>query len=375
MLVKGNIFHPKPTDRILLIQLGDIGDVVLTMPAIRTLRRHLPDSRLVLCVREHARELAQDCPWADGVISIDKRPRPLGRELVYQAGFLSQVRGPRFDVAIDLRTGTRGAIAALLSGARHRIGRFADQSPYWRNRIFTHLVRPQNEFHQYASAHHLNIIAPFGFRTDDILPFLYLPETRRRKARVILAKAGGPDTGPIIAIHPFSLWQYKEWQAGEWAVLIRHFIEIHGCSIIITGAPSERMRAQAMTRGIGKRVFNLAGRTSIGELPAILKRCDLFIGVDTAALHMAAAVGVPTVGIFGPSSPATWAPRGGRHCVVTKGMSCQPCREKGCQGTEKSRCLDELTAEEVALAVKTHLQGLTRDSKGGSISVWRRNQP
>jgi predicted lipopolysaccharide heptosyltransferase III len=365
MLVKKSITLPKQKGGVLLIQLGDIGDVVLTMPAIRALRRHFPDNELIVCVREHARELAEDCPWTDGVISVDKQRRKPRRELTYQVRFLSDLRKPRFSLAIDLRTGSRGAIAAFLSGARYRIGRFADEGPFWRNRIFTHLVRPEDEILQYAAEHNLNILAPFGFHTENSLPTLTIPELRKRRAQAIFREAGVPKQRRIAAMHPFSLWQYKEWQPTEWVSLIRHITARWGFSVIVTGSPAERLRAGDLTKEFRGRAFNLAGKTSIGELPAILRLCDLFVGVDTAALHIAGAVGVPTVGIFGPSSPVSWAPRGKGHCVVTNGMACQPCRQKGCQGSEKSRCLDELNAEAVISVVETHLHAFNAGAPEG----------
>ncbi|MCF8144615.1 MAG: glycosyltransferase family 9 protein [Deltaproteobacteria bacterium] len=361
MLVEGSIVLPEPKGGVLLIQLGDIGDVVLTMPAIRTLRRHFPDNELTVCVREHARELAEDCPWTDGVISVDKQRRGLRRGLAYHARFLKTLRNPRFSLAIDLRTGSRGAIAAFLSGAPYRIGRFAEEGPWWRNNLFTHLVRPVNEAIQYAPEHNLNILAPFGLSTGDPFPALHIPEKRKKRARVVFREAGIPDRRPIAAIHPFSLWQYKEWQPREWISLMRHLTGTRGFSVIVTGSSAEQARAEALTKAFRGRAFNLAGKTSIGELPAILRTCSLFVGVDTAALHMACAVNVPTIGIFGPSSPLSWAPRGERHCVATKGMWCQPCRQKGCQGTEKSRCLDDLKAEEVISVVETHLERILRE--------------
>ncbi len=356
MVVKGTLPQPVGKGAILLIQLGDIGDVVLTMPTVRALRRHFPDGELFLCVREHARELAEDCPWVDGVISVDKRRRTLCEELTYQIGFLTALRRPRFQWAIDLRTGSRGAIAALLSGAPCRAGRFSDDGPLWRNRLFTHLIKPESEIHQYAPTHSLNIIAPFGVPTDDAQPRLTVPAHRKDKALHLLREAGVPASRPILAIHPFSLWRYKEWQPNEWASLIGRIIHRQGFSVVITGSPTERIRAEALTKRCSGPVFNLAGKTSIGELPALLSTSDLFIGVDTAALHIAAAVNVPTIGIFGPSSPAAWAPKGEQHAVITRQMPCQPCRDKGCYGTEKSRCLDELKAEDVLSIVESRLQ-------------------
>jgi predicted lipopolysaccharide heptosyltransferase III len=361
MLVKGRLRLPKQNGAVLLIQLGDIGDMVLTMPAFQALRRHFPDNELIACVREHARELAEDCPWIDRVISVDKKRRRLRSELAYQIRFLSDLLKPRFSLAIDLRTGSRGAIAAFLSGAPYRIGRFADGGPSWRNRLFTHLVRPENEALQYAPEHHLNILAPLGLQMENSLPTLIIPEFKRKRAHAILREAGIADKRPIAALHPFSLWHYKEWQPSEWVSLIRYLTSRRGFSVIVTGSLAERVRAEELTKGFRGQAFNLAGKTSIGELPAILHESNLFVGVDTAALHMAGAVGVPTVGIFGPSSPVSWAPRGDRHGVVTSGMSCQPCRQKGCQGTENSRCLNELKAEAVISFVETHLKRLSLD--------------
>ncbi|MFH1630495.1 MAG: glycosyltransferase family 9 protein [Pseudomonadota bacterium] len=358
MLVKGGTSLPREKGGILLIQLGDIGDVVLTMPTVRVLRQHFPENELIVCVREHAKELAEESPWVDGVISVNKGKRKILHEIAYQKDFINALRKPHFYFAIDLRTGSRGAIIAFISGATYRIGRFANDGRLWRNRLFTHLVRPENEESQYSAEHSLNIISPFGMNTEDIFPVLIVSETKRKKAEAILREAGLPLSTPIVAVHPFSLWRYKEWRPNEFVSLLNHITTRYGFSVIITGSPGERDRAKELMKRCNGRVFNLAGKTSIGELPAVLKACSLFVGVDTAALHMAGAVGVPTVGIFGPSSPINWAPKGNQHCVASKGMSCQPCRQKGCQGSEVSRCLEELKAEEVLSVMERQLQSI-----------------
>ena len=151
----------------------------------------------------------------------------------------------------------------------------------------------------------------------------------------------------MVAVHPFSLWKYKEWDIAEMARLLDHIQTRYHCNLVVTGAPNERERAADLVGKCREKPYNLAGKTSIGELPAVIQACRLFIGVDTAALHMAAAVGTPTVGIFGPSSWTNWGPRGRDHLMVKKGLLCQPCSQKGCEGSERSRCLEELTAEEV----------------------------
>jgi heptosyltransferase-3 len=128
--------------------------------------------------------------------------------------------------------------------------------------------------------------------------------------------------------------------------------------VVVTGSAAERSRAEALTDACRGKAVNLAGRTSIGELAALLSLCRLFVGVDTAALHIAAAVGTPTIGIFGPTSPVSWAPRGALHRIVTKDLPCVPCRQKGCFNQEASRCMDELSFEAVRPVLDCQLGAL-----------------
>ena len=347
MLIKGNSILTSGIQNILLIQLGDIGDVVLSFPAIRALRENFPDANVIVAVREKAKELIEDCPWASDVISINKTKRNWVEEVLYQKSFFSRLRRFKIDLAIDLRTGTRGAILAFLSGSACIIGRFAEDGRLWRNRLFTHLVRPENELNQYAAEHNLNIISPLDLDIRNRIPNLDVPPERKEKAFDILKQENVPLNKPVIAIHPFSLWKYKEWGISQCVSLIDHINTKYNISVIITGSLEERINAQEVVTECNTSVFNLAGKTSIAELAGVLEECLLFIGVDTAALHVAAAVGIPTVGIFGPSSPTNWAPRGDQHCVVSKNMSCVPCMQKGCQNSERSRCLEDLTFGEI----------------------------
>ena len=361
MLVKGARELPRDSKSILLIQLGDIGDVVLTLPTIRCLRENRPESQLIVCVREKARELIDDCPWMSGVLSVNKQKRSIKDEAIYHLSFVHSLRKRKFDLAIELRTGTRGAIIACLSGAGRRIGRFADDGQLWRNRVFTDLVRPANERSQYSAEHNLNILSPFGLSTEHRLPSLAVTPEKREKALTLLRQEGVSLERPLIAFHPFSLWKYKEWGIDQGVALIDYLGVKYGFFVVVTGSLEEQERADQMVSGCKTKVSNLVGKTSIGELPGVLEACRLFIGVDTAALHIAAAVGVATVGIFGPSSPTVWAPRGDQHSVVHKNMSCVPCRQMGCEGSETSRCLEELTFEEVREKVDEHMERLARE--------------
>ena len=155
---------------ILLIQLGDIGDVVLTFPAMKGLRDFFPDAKIILAVRKKAGDLIENCPWADGVILIDSQKRSLKDEILYQWRFFSDLRKHKFDLAIDMRTGTRGAILAFLSGARQRIGFYADDGKLWRNRVFTHLADIDYRIGQYVGEYYSGILNYYGIPTQSALP-------------------------------------------------------------------------------------------------------------------------------------------------------------------------------------------------------------
>ena len=360
MLVKGNKLSRRDIRNILLIQLGDIGDVVLSFPCIRALRENFPKANIIVAVREKAKELIEDCPWAVDVISVKKKKRTRLDELKFQIKFFSRLRLFHFDLTIDIKPGDRAAILAFMSGARQKISFYAFDGTLWRNRVFTHLMLPQPEPGQHMSRHYLSLLEAYDIRTDHIWPEHHVSEEKLRKAQVLLKNKGVSLQRVIVAVQPFSLWKYKEWGVNKYIQLIDWLVTEYNVSIVITGSMDERRRADEIVEKCQRQVFNLAGETSIGTLAAVFKACKLFIGVDSAGVHIAAAVGIPTVSIFGPSSISDWAPRGKQHFVVHKDLPCVPCKDKGCQDSEFSRCLEELTFNEVKTVVKSRADEVLR---------------
>ena len=356
MIVKGKKLQKENVKNVLLIQLGDIGDVVYSLPCAKALKEAFPEAKVVMAVRSKASELVEDSLWIDDVIAVDDKKRGWLESLAYQRDFWNTVRGFHFDLAVDLRTGTRGAILAFLSGARQRVGRYAIDGKLWRNRVFTHLVLPKGGMNQFIAEYYLDTIVEYGIATENLNPVIHVAAEKSIKVTQLLWDEGVPDDKPLLAIQPFSLWGYKEWAVKKYIALIEELTKVFDISIIITGAPNERERSEEIVRSCGSRVYNLAGKTPLNLLPALYKRCELFLGVDSAGVHIAGAVGTPTVSLYGPSSPETWAPKGKRHIVIRKDFPCVPCKETGCEGSMKSRCMDELTVEEVLPVVEKSLE-------------------
>ncbi|MFH1630538.1 MAG: glycosyltransferase family 9 protein [Pseudomonadota bacterium] len=349
------VLDRKNISSILLIQLGDIGDVVLTFPCIRALRENFPEANLIVAVREKAGELIEDCPWADGVISVNKQRRGLANQIAYQKGFFLSLRRFHFDLAIDMRTGTRGAILSFLSGARQRVGYYSTDGKLWRNRVFTHLYFNEYTPDQHVAEYHLNLLAVYGLTTENIWPEIHIPDERQQQAESLFGQEKIPLDQPAIIIQPFSLWRYKEWGTDKYAHLIDWITSQYRFPVVLTGSSGETEKASEIMNMCGRGVYDLIGKTSIGTFSAILKRARLFIGADSSGMHISGAVGTPTVTIFGPSSPVSWVPKGKQHLVVQKDLSCVPCRQKGCQDSEISRCIEELTVEEVISTVERQL--------------------
>lgn len=355
-IIKGNSLSGRTFKRLLVIQLGDIGDVVLSTPAFFGLAKAFPNAGITVAVRRKAKTLLEDCPWIDEVITVDKHEGPVFKRLASTVREIRRRRKAGFDLAIDLRTGTRGALTAWLSGAPRRVSFHATDEPLWRNTLFTHLASIPYELGTYVADYYFSILPAFGLSTSPGPLKLTVSPERLQKADEIRSAAGLNPLSPFVALQPFSLWAYKQLPEDHYVRLIEFIHCSFGLPVVITGGPGDCVPAQAIHNRCEKGVYNLAGKTTIGEMAALLSRSRLFIGIDSAGLHIAAAVGCPTIGVFGPSSPASWAPRGKGHRVVVPDESCVPCRKKGCEHSEISRCLMELPLEKITAAVVEQLQ-------------------
>ncbi len=352
-ITKGAQHINGPIERILLIQLGDIGDLVLSIPTLRSLKESYPSAHVTVAARDKAGDLVGLCPWSDDLIKIRGGPPMPGKWALQQFRFFRDLRSRNFDMAIDLRTGTRGGILAFLSGARIRMG-FTALEDTWRNRLFTHLVYPPMNMPMLHMAHyHLLLLDRYGLAVNAQWPRLCIDKRHDLEISEILTREKVPLGAPSIAIQPFSLWAYKEWPPDRFRQLTQWILSAFEGVVLVCGTPHERPRVEQMMAGLpADRVFNLAGRTRISQYAALLARCRLFVGCDSAGVHIAAAVETPTATIYGPTSPQSWAPREKGHRVIQKAMDCVPCRQKGCRGSGLSQCLENLSVNEVIAEIE-----------------------
>jgi lipopolysaccharide heptosyltransferase III len=335
---------------ILLIQLGDIGDVVLTTPTIRAVKETYPDASVSILVRKPFGNLLTVDPNICAVIESEKFRGSSPHIMLEYAAFARRLWRANYDLVIDLRTGDRGAILSFITGAPIRVGRHEDNKPFWHDRLFTKIIRDPKTapppVHPGADQS-LRVVREIGIDTADSMPRLHIAPNDRFRANALLAEAGIASGTQMVTINPFSRWKYKEWDSAKWGVVIDRIWETHRIPAVLIGSQEEATGCQKIIAERKGHAINLAGKTTLGELAAVISLSSLHLGVDSAAPHIAAALDIPTVTIHGPTDWRAWRVINERHRVVSSVMDCLPCNNMGCDGSGKSRCLDDLAAEPV----------------------------
>lgn len=355
---------------IIVFKQRNIGDVLLATPAIHALRCAWPSARIAVAVNSGTEAMVSGNPDIDRVIVFGRKARDAGGAVRWreEIRFLGEIRAWRPDLAVQLTEGDRGAILSFLSGALFRVGVAPGRRGLWgKEKLFTHLApRPEHFLHTVLKD--LDVVAAAGIAPADTSLRFHVSEEDHRRAREKAAEAG-LSGDPYAVVHPGSRWKFKCWTAAGMAGVL-DLLENRGIRPVLTGAPdpAEHRIVREIQEIRGRGVPALVGILTLKELGALIVDARLFVGVDSAPMHVAAAVGTPTVALFGPTGAFNWAPwegidwdysaqrkRGtrfvGRHAVVQEEWDCVPCGKDGCEGTKRSRCMEDLSVEKVTEAV------------------------
>jgi heptosyltransferase-3 len=360
----------KRVERILLIRLRNIGDVLLMVPTIRSFREAFPKAYLAALVNAGTEEMLSGNPLLDEILVFDPRWKalPLRHRVVREGKFLREVRRRKFDLTINMTEGDRGAFLCLASGARYKVGLYhPDRTLWWKRRIYDQMVRIP-DWRAHIVEQNLEFARSLGLHPRDTRLAIYYSAEDDRSLTLLLEAEGIQPGDTLVHVHPTSRWLFKCWRDDGVARVIDELTGRAGVRVVLTSGGGEKEIEK-----IGRIVnlcrtppANLAGRTSLKQLAALSARARLFIGVDTAPMHIAAAVGTPVIALFGPSGEFNWGPWGPGHRVIKKDFTCRPCGEDGCQGSKKSRCLDEISAEEV-LTAAFHSLALSAPAASGEL--------
>jgi heptosyltransferase III len=341
----------KKIERILLIRLRNIGDVLLMVPTIRAFRGAFPKAHIAALVNAGTEEMLTDNPLLDEVLVFDPKWKELscGAHWQREWAFASLVRKRRFDLAINLTEGDRGAFLCMASGAAYKVGVYEkNASLWWKKRVFDHLVR-NSDWKAHTVEKMLDIPRSVGIPVTDKRLEIFFSRDDQDRIETLLREEGIGPADPIVHIHPTSRWLFKCWRDEGMAWLIDRLQETGRVRAVLTSGNSDREieKIDSILRSCRTRPINLSGKTTLKQLAALSRRSLFFIGVDTAPMHIAAAAGTPVIALFGPSGEFNWGPWGRDHVVIKRDMDCRPCGKDGCQGSKRSRCLEEIPEEEV----------------------------
>ncbi|MCI0370078.1 MAG: putative lipopolysaccharide heptosyltransferase III [candidate division NC10 bacterium] len=358
--------------RILAITLKHLGDVLLATPALHALKTAFPGSKITALVRGGAEEMLTFNPDLEEILTFGKG-RGLLAKLLSEWRLVRQVRRTRPDLVVEMGKGDREAILGVLSGAKVRVGYDPQGSGLLARRcLLTHAVGQDWRKHVVESS--LDLVRAMGVEPRDKRLRLFVPSTYGEAVEELLRSHGVSASDLLVTIHPTARWFFKCWTDEGFAQVADHLVALHGAKVAVTSGQAGREveKAKRVIALARSPLIDLAGRLTLKHLAALIARSGVFVGVDSAPMHVAAAVSTPVVALFGPSREQNWRPWGDGHLVLQKDALCRSLARKTCEVTKRCECLEALTVEEVIAAVNQQLARRSRDRDPSSCSTTAR---
>ena len=329
--------------RLLLIKLRYIGDVVLSTPLLPILHKRFPDASLTFLVNPGTESVLFGNPYLETTMVLPREG--WGPQFAcYQS-----LRQARFDGVVDLTDGDRSALLTYWTGAGVRLG--FNRENRWRGKLYTHVL-PSAYGSMHMVDYHAQALAALGISDPVGNPEWYLrPEDHEQGDQLMASFQIGQS--PFVLLHPPARYANKAWPLERFAALA-DWLADHGAVVALIGHESEMLIGHRIVNLTRSKPRNVMGQTGLRQLAAVMKRSALFIGNDGGPMHMAAAVGCPVLGLFGPSDPYVWGPRGDKVSVIYKGLDCEKCCHDACSRGEEG-CMRQISVEEVCRAARLFL--------------------
>lgn len=342
---------------VLVTKLRHHGDVLLSSPVFAALKRHAPHLAIDALVYQDTAEMLTFHPAIRCVHTIDRGWKRQGAIAQFQAeaGLVSKLRRARYDVIIHLTDHTRGLWLKWLSGARYGVARADVSKPLWR-RSFSHLYALPRGTPRHTVELDLDALRRVGiYPAESERALVLIPGPAAEERVNQLMAVHRLQARQFIHVHATSRWMFKCWRVSELAKTIDALSPRF--PIVLTAAPAAREIAMIaeIKSALNVPVVDLAGQLSLKELAALIGQARLSLCVDSAPMHIAAAMQTPVVALFGPSSEIVWGPWRVQNRIVHSQLPCRPCGNDGCGGGKVSECLTELPAAQVIDAVNALL--------------------
>ncbi len=335
----------------LVVEPWGLGDVVLTTPLLGALRESFPGATTTLLAKPHAELLLAHSGLVDEVIGFDfpwtaftGKYRPSRYETAAFENLFRELRKRDFDVSLDARRDIRSNVVTYLAGARRRIGYDFGGGAH----LLTDVV-PSGDQNDHKIADWLRLLAPLGVRGDvSREPRLIVTEAERATARDRLKLLGISSSAPLIGVHPGASHAVRRWDQDRYGEVIADLLRDGAAELVIFEEKEGDSAGIASSRAV-PRV-----RTGLREMMALIAECDMMVCSDSGPMHIAEALGVPVVALFGGSRSEWYGPRGEGHSVIqVDEMPCRPCFD-ACIFSS-ARCMEGISADRVVSATRSQL--------------------
>lgn len=337
--------------KILLIRADYIGDVLLTTHTLKAIRERFPESHISFLVSSKSREILEGNPYIDTLQTYDppwffKK----GMAQAFQEYFriLSFIRKQQFDLAADFRGDIRNILLLMvLGGIPDRVSFAASGGGY----LLTSIAHYRKSLHE--AEYHTVIAETLGAKVcKETLPEIFINDKDRVLVDNFLSKFSIKHDDMLVVIHPGARQSVRQWPEERYAEVGRYLTAEYGAKIILTGSQEELLLIKSINTLMNKEaIVGATELNSLKQLTALFERCALYIGVSSGPSHLAAAVHLPSVLIFGPEPVSQWQPLGNKHVIVKKDFPCSPCNQKGC--TLKENCIKSVTIADVISGIRT----------------------
>jgi heptosyltransferase-2 len=336
--------------KLLIRATNWVGDAILALPALRAIRKKFPDAAISVLARPYVADIYRGQGIADELIAYDHKG--------VHAGFLgreklaAELRARKFDVALLLQNAFDAAWLAWRAGIPERVGYARDGRSFLLTKPIP--VPKAGEIPTHEKFYYAELLRRLGWLKsleDEPNIVLSVEDRDRRRGLDVLLQSGARANAMRIAIGAgASYGSAKCWLPERFAEIANRLQDEWDADVILFGTAGEAAASDAIAAGVRKPVINLTGKTAVAELPALLSQCHLFIGNDSGAMHVAAAVGLQVVAIFGPTDPFGTAPVTPRSAIVQDRVYCSPCFLRRCPTDH--RCMKSVTTDQVLAAVQ-----------------------
>lgn len=349
--------EPAP-NRILIKAVNWLGDIVMSLPAMRAIRHAFPEAHLAVLIKNDLASFFDGADWIDEVIPYSITPYSVAkvfRGLDDRRKIIAEIRARHFDLAILMPNSFESALWIRAAGIPMRAGFSRDA----RGAMLTHKATPPRDALEVHQVNYwlamirdtLGVDVDVDDHTNDIA--ISPAPANVARIRDWLASHRRHPNAPLIAIAPAAAYgPAKEWPAEKFALLIDQLGEKIDAECVLVGAPSERARCEAVASLSSNGAVIAAGETSVGELIVLLSLSSAFIGNDSGSMHLANALGIPTVGIFGSTNPTRTGPSGTTSRVIWHRLECSPCLARTCRYGHYN-CLRQIEPKEVLEALES----------------------